>query len=162
MFGMAQGTGYGFGAQQGLPGYGIPQGQSQFGLSPFGGSPFGQPQIGQPPLGQPPIGQAQFGQPQFGQALFGQSQSPIQVLPVVTPQGWVGVLVLTTLQPIPVGIGLQGPMQVQAPWATGRLGAIGGYLPLQVQQQMPSPYSPLGLTGAGGVGGQPLGYGLVH
>jgi len=78
------------------------------------------------------------------------------VIPVVTPQGWFGVLLLATGQPhligatiggIPGGLGqyqgyVYGAPQGMLGWGqtgpSGQVGGLGGgYLPLQVQQQIP-------------------------
>jgi hypothetical protein len=155
----------------------------------FGQQPLLQSLIGQTGFGQTGFGQAGFGQTGFGQAGIGQqlgqypwlqsivgAQSPVKVLPVVTPQGWVGVMLVVRVQPIPVGfgagigggigqqVGLGGIGQQLGLGGIGQQlglggigGRIGGMLGQQTQQQLP-----LGFTGAGTFAGQPLGYTPIH
>jgi hypothetical protein len=138
---------------------------------------FGQPQFGQQQLGQPQLGPLQFGQPQFGQPQFGIQQlgltqppiQPIQVIPVVTPQGWFGLLLLATGQPLVIGVtagGISGGLGQYPGYGWGApQGMIGGYLPLQAQQQVPQipqMYQPVTPFGAPTFPGQPLGGMPIH
>jgi hypothetical protein len=163
--------------QQIQPQFGQPQfGQSQFGQSQFGQSQFGQPQFGQPQFGQP-----QLGQPQFGGQQLGVTQPQVQLIPVVTPQGWIGLLLLATGQPLAIGPtvgGISGglgqypgygygvPQGMIGGGQVGLGGLGGGYLPLQVQQQIPQQVSQVYVPGIPIAGpsfpGQPLGATPIH
>jgi hypothetical protein len=149
------------------PQFGLPQigpqqfGQPQFGLPQIGPQQFGQPQFGQPQFGQPQFGQPQFGQPQFGQPQFGTQQLGVtqllQVVPVVTQQGWIGLLLLVTGQPLPIGLAAGGTSAGFGQYtAAGGFG--GGYSPLQAQQPIPpgfpQMYSPVAPFGAPAFPGQ--------
>lgn len=152
-----------------------------------GAMPFQQiqPQFGQPQFAQPQVW-PQFGQPQFGGQQFGITQPQVQVIPVVTPQGWLGLLLLATGQPLVIGAtagGLYGGLgQYQgygygAPPGVigggqagfgGQVGGLpGGYLPLQVQQQQIPPqlsqmYGPPMPFAGPSFPGQPLGAIPIH
>jgi hypothetical protein len=171
--------------------------QSPFGQPQLGQWPWGQPSLAQLQIGQPQIGQPQWGQPQFGQPSFGQQpfagqqlgmtqpqiQLPqVQVIPVVTPHGGFGVLLLATGQPLVIGAGslLGGLGQYPGygtPWQGlvgggqtglgGQIGGLaGGYLPLQVQpqipQQVPQMYGPTMPVGTPNFPGQPFGPMPIH
>ncbi len=139
-------------------------GQLQLGGLPLmtigpGAVPFQQtqPQFGQPQFGQPQFGQPQFGQPQVGAQVLGQRQAPFIVTPVVTPQGWVGLLLLSTAQP--VGIGL-GPGMGTQQFAGGIPGGLGQF-PQQIAPWITGAYGyGLPQLGSQGVlGGAPAGFG---
>ncbi|MFL5494335.1 MAG: hypothetical protein ACJ8DC_08140 [Gemmatimonadales bacterium] len=133
--GMAQGF-LPFGAVQGIPGYGYATPQTVLPLTvapgtvPFQQTQQTQPQLGlwqygasQLPFGQQPFGQQPFGQQPFGQQQLGPVQPQLQVIPVLTPQGLVGQLVLTIGQQPGggFGAGLGGQQFGQpsvAPWPT--------------------------------------------
>jgi hypothetical protein len=170
--GLAQGF-LPFGAVQGIPGYGyatpqtvlpltvapgtvpfqqMQQTQPQFGPWQYGAS---QQPFGQQPFGQQPFGQQPFGQQPFGQQQFGQVQPQLQVIPVLTPQGLVGQLVLTIGQQpggaFGAGLGGQqfGQMPPVAPWAST---GYGYGVPQISPQAMLGGVQP-GFSG-GGFGGQ--------
>jgi hypothetical protein len=162
-----------FGQQQfGQPQFGQPQfGQPQFGQPQFGQQQFGQAQFGQQQFGQPQFGQQQFGQPQFGQPQLGiqqlgLTQPPVQVIPVVTPQGWFGLLLLATGQPLVIGATVGGISGGLGQHALGGFGGPGGYLPLQAQQQIPQQipqmYQPVTPFGVPTFPGQPFGGMPIH
>lgn len=110
------------------------------------------------------------------------TQPRIHVIPVVTPQGWIGLLLLATGQPLAVGPTVSGisgglgqypgygygaPQGVMGGVQTGAGGQIGGlgggYLPLQVQQQIPQQMYGTSVPFAGlGLPGQPLGAMPIH
>jgi hypothetical protein len=152
-------------------------GQPQFGPPQFGPPQFGPPQFGQQQFGLPQIGPQQFGQPQWGAQQLGPVQSQVQVIPVVTPQGWFGLLLLATGQPLIIGgtAGVSGGLGQQPAYGyggqpgimggaqtgiggLGGLGGPGGYLPLQAQQQIPQQI-PFGATP---FPGQPFGFMPIH
>jgi hypothetical protein len=158
--GMAQGF-LPFGAGQGIPGYGYATPPTVLPLTVAPGTvPFQPPQQTQPQLGPWQYGASQL---PFGQQQFGPVQPQLQVIPVLTPQGWIGQLVLTIgQQPGPVapwlttgyGYGVpqispQAPMGgVQPGFGGGGFGGQfsggpgGGYLPFQAQQQIPQQQIP--------------------
>jgi hypothetical protein len=153
--------------QQIQPQFGQPQfGQPQFGQPQFGQPQFGQPQFGQPQFGQPQYGQPQFGQPQWGVQQLGLTQPPVQVIPVVTPQGWFGLLLLATGQPLVIGATVGGIAGGLGQYPLGSFGGPGGSLPLQAQQQIPQQmsqmYQPFTPFGAPPFPGQPLGVSPIH
>ncbi len=124
--GMAQGF-LPFGAGQGIPGYGYATPQTVLPLTVAPGTvPFHQLQQ----QTQPQIGPWQYGASQvpFGQQQFGQVQPQLQVIPVLTPQGWIGQLVLTIGQQpgggVGAGLGGQqfGQMPSVAQWPTAGYG----------------------------------------
>jgi hypothetical protein len=111
-----------FGAVQGIPGYGYATPQTVLPLTVAPGTvPFQQMQQTQPQLGPWQYGASQF---PFGQQPFGQVQPQLQVIPVLTPQGLVGQLVLTIGQQsgggLGAGLGGQqfGQMPSVPPWAS--------------------------------------------
>jgi hypothetical protein len=158
--GMAQGF-LPFGAGQGIPGYGYATPPTVLPLTVAPGTvPFQPPQQTQPQLGPWQYGASQL---PFGQQQFGPVQPQLQVIPVLTPQGWIGQLVLTIgQQPGPVapwlttgyGYGVpqispQAPMGgVQPGFGGGGFGGQfgggpgGGYLPFQALQQIPQQQIP--------------------
>jgi hypothetical protein len=169
-----------FGAGTGIPGI-LP-----LTVAP-GAVPFQQIQQAQPQLGPWYSGAPQS---PFGQQQLGGVQPHFAVIPVLTPQGVVGQLVLM-IAPQPGG---------GAPWATagygygvpqispqalmggvqpafggggfggqygGAAGLGGGYSPFQAQQlipqqQIPQTYVPFVPIGATGFPGQPPGVGPIH
>jgi hypothetical protein len=160
--GMAQGF-LPFGAVQGIPGYGYATPQTVLPLTVAPGTvPFQQVQQTQPQLGpwqygasQQPFGQPPLGQPQFGQQQFGQGQPQLLVIPVLTPQGVVGQLVLAIGQQpgggFGGGLGGQqfGQIAPTAPWpSTGY-----GYGVPQISPQALMGGIQPGI-GGGGFGGQ--------
>jgi hypothetical protein len=109
-----------FGAVQGIPGYGYATPQTVLPLTVAPGTvPFQQVQQSQPQFGLWQYGASQV---PFGQQQFGQVQPQLQVIPVLTPQGLVGQLVLTIGQQpgggFGAGLGGQqfGQMPSVAPW----------------------------------------------
>jgi hypothetical protein len=142
-----------FGAGQGIPGYGYATPQTVLPLTVAPGTvPFQPPQQTQPQLGPWQYGASQL---PFGQQQFGPVQPQLQVIPVLTPQGWIGQLVLTIGQQpgggFGAGLGGQqfGQMPSVAPWLTTGY----GYGVPQI-----SPQAPMGGVqpgfGGGGFGGQ--------
>ncbi len=149
----------------------------------FGQPQFGQPQFGQPQFGPLQFGPLQFGQPPLGAQQLGLTQPQVQVIPVVTPQGWFGLLLLATGQPLVIGAtagGIYGGLGQYpgygygapqgmiggAQAGLGGFGGPGGYLPLQAQQQIPQQipqmYQPVTPFGAPAFPGQPLGVTPIH
>jgi hypothetical protein len=103
-------------------------------------------------------------------------QPQVQVIPVVTPQGWFGLLLLATGQPLIIGgagAGISGGLgqypgygygapQGMIGGAQAGIGGFGGpgggYLPLQAQQQIPQQMP----FGGPPFAGQPLGGMPIH
>ncbi len=149
-----------------------PLGQQQIGQQPFGQQPFGQQPFGVSPFSQPSLLQSQLQQPQYQQLQFQQPQ--LQVIPVVTPQGWVAQLVLVNGQPLGIATGYGTPQIQQSPWSTAWYGygvpqiagpqiapqsQIGGFT-----QQLPQTYVPMVPFGATPTPfvGQPLATSAMH
>jgi hypothetical protein len=185
--GMAGGMAHGFlpfGAGQGIPGYGYATPQTVLPLTVAPGTvPFHQLQQTQPQLGPWQYGASQV---PFGQQQFGQVQPQLQVIPVLTPQGLVGQLVLTIGQIPQQQIPQQQIPQISPQAMMGGVqpglggggfgsqfgggGLGGGYSPFQAQQQIPQQqipqipqmYIPVVPIGATNFPGQPFGAAPIH